>query len=74
MWENLVYEYTGLNFFQIQELNIVDFLYLRREAFINKMLSTEKGREYLDNAYRLEQTKPEREKLREKFGKGGLNG
>lgn len=74
MWENLVYEYTGLNFFQIQKLNIVDFLYLRREAFINKMLSTEKGREYLDNAYRLEQTKPEREKLREKFGKGGLNG
>lgn len=68
MWENLVYEYTGLNFFQIQELNIVDFLYLRREAFINKMLSTEKGREYLDNAYRLEQTKPERDKLREKFG------
>ena len=68
MWENLVYEYTGLNFFQIQELNIVDFLYLRREAFINKMLGMEKGREYLDNAYRLEQTKPERDKLREKFG------
>ena len=55
-------------FMNTPDLNIVDFLYLRREAFINKMLSTEKGREYLDNAYRLEQTKPERDKLREKFG------
>lgn len=35
------------------------------------MYSTEKGREYLENAYRLEQTKPDRQKLREKFGEGG---
>lgn len=32
---------------------------------------TEKGREYLDNAWRLEQTKPDRKKLREKFGAKG---
>lgn len=32
---------------------------------------TEKGREYLDNAWRLEQTKPDRKKLREKFGSKG---
>ena len=33
------------------------------------MNQTEKGQEYLDNAYRLEETKPNREKLREKFGR-----
>jgi hypothetical protein len=35
------------------------------------MSQTEKGQEYLDNAYRLEQTAPDRETLREKFGKEG---
>jgi hypothetical protein len=35
------------------------------------MSQTEKGEEYLDNAWRIEQTKPDREKLREKFGKEG---
>ena len=33
------------------------------------MNQTEKGQEYLDNAYRLEETKPNREKLRGKFGR-----
>jgi hypothetical protein len=34
------------------------------------MLSrTEEGQEYLDNAWRMEQTKPERQKLRAKYGR-----
>jgi hypothetical protein len=35
------------------------------------MSQTEKGEQYLDNAWRLEQTKPDRENLRKKFGKEG---
>jgi hypothetical protein len=35
------------------------------------MSQTEKGEEYLDNAWRIEQTTPDRDKLREKFGKEG---
>jgi hypothetical protein len=35
------------------------------------MSKTDKGEEYLNNAWRLEQTKPDREKLKEKFGKEG---
>lgn len=36
------------------------------------MLSrTEAGQEYLDNAWRMEQTEPDRKKLRKKFGKEG---
>ena len=68
-FEHLIYKYIGLNLFQINELDYIDYLILRRDAFINQMNQTEKGQEYLDNAYRLEETKPNREKLREKFGR-----
>ncbi len=71
MWEHLVAQYTGLNILEVEELDYIDYLTFRRDAFIYKMSKTDKGEEYLNNAYRLEQTKPDREKLREKFGKEG---
>lgn len=49
-------------------MDIITYLQLRRDAYIHGLQQTEKGREYLENAWRLEQTKPERKKLREKFG------
>ena len=70
-WEHLVIEYTGLNIIQVQELDYIDYLVLRRDAFIHKMSQTEQGIEYLDNAWRLEQTAPDRDGLRNKFKKGG---
>ena len=55
-------------------MELIDYLMLRRDAFISKCNETEKGREYFDNAWRISQTKPERNKLREKFrGKEGEN-
>lgn len=66
----MVHEYTGLNFEEIDQLNLVDYLLYRRDAFIFKMNQTEKGREYLDNAWRLTQTEPDKKSLREAFGKG----
>lgn len=66
----MVHEYTGLNFNEIGELNYVRFLQYKRDAFIQRLRATEQGREYLRNAYRMEQTKPDRAKLREKFKKG----
>ena len=65
----MIYEYSGLDFFKIQQLDYLDYLTLRRDAFITKMNQSEKGQEYLDNAYRLEETKPNRDKLRNHFGK-----
>ena len=56
---------------EVDELNYLDYLRYRRDAFIYHMSQTEKGQEYLDKAYRLEQTKPDREALRTKFGKEG---
>ena len=61
--------YTGLNFHQISRLNYLEYLQYRRDAFINWLSQSEKGQEYLDNAWRMEQTKPEREKLRAKYGR-----
>jgi hypothetical protein len=56
---------------EVEELDYLDYLLYRRDAYIWRLSQTEKGEEYLNNAWRLEQTKPDRESLRKKFGKGG---
>ena len=61
--------YTGLNFKEIQALNYIEFLQYRRDAFLQYMNSFEEGREYLNNAWRMEQTAPDRAALRRKFGR-----
>lgn len=53
---------------EVDNLDIVVYLSYRRDAFIYKMSQTEKGREYLGNAYRIDKTKPDRKSLREQFG------
>ena len=73
-WRHLVHSYTGLNFNEIGQLNYVDFLLYRRDAFVQRCLSTEEGRKYLQDCARMEQTKPDRGKLSAKFGKGAHNG
>lgn len=73
-WKKLVADYTGLNFLQIGELDYLTYLTWRRDAFIHKMSQTEKGQEYLDNAWRMEQTKPDREALRKKLRKEETDG
>jgi hypothetical protein len=51
-----------------------DFRVLLRDAVIHNCKKSEAGREYLDKCWVMEQTKPERAKLREKTGKqkGGI--
>ena len=63
--------YLGISVIDVDQLDYIDYLRYRRDAFIYKMSQTEKGQEYLDNAYRLEQTKPDRKRLNEKYGKEG---
>ena len=67
-------DYTGLNFREIGQLNYLQYLVWRRDAWIHMLSRTEKGQEYLDEAWRLEQTKADRAALRARFGKGGVNG
>ena len=72
--KRLVAEYTGLNFHQVGQLDYGTFLLWRRDAFIAGLNRTEEGRQYLDDCWRMEQTKPERAMLRQKFGKGEQDG
>lgn len=67
----MVAEYAGLSLLQVSELDFLQYLVWRRDAFIYSLSRTEAGQEYLDNAWRMEQTAPDRAKLREQFGKGG---
>lgn len=63
-------DYAHLNFFNAGELQVDDFKSLLRDAYIYLLNQTESGREQLDNAWILEQTKPDRQKLRDRFGEG----
>ena len=45
------------------------YLTLRRDAYIHKLNQTEEGRKYLDNAWRMELTAPDRSALRKKLRK-----
>ena len=60
-----------MNILQIEELNYFDYLALRRDAFIHELNQSESGREYLDKAWLLEQTEPDKKKLRSQFGRKG---
>lgn len=67
----MVSRYTGLNMIEVENLDIIVYLSYRRDAFIYQLSQTEKGREYLSNAYRLDQTSPDRKSLRDQFGEEG---
>ena len=67
-------DYVGLNFLEVGALDYLTYLTWRRDAFIFKWSQSEKGREYLDNAWRMEQTKPDRIALRNKLGKEETDG
>ena len=72
--ERMVVEYTGLNIREIGELDMDEYLYYFRDAFIHGMNQTEEGRKYLEDAFYYKQTKPDRRKLRSKFGKNKRGG
>lgn len=65
--EKRVAEYLRISMLEVDELDLVSYLFYLREAVIYNNSQTEEGREYLRNANRLEQTSPDRKKLREKF-------
>ncbi|ACD52380.1 hypothetical protein HYH38_07965 [Clostridium botulinum] len=68
--EKLISKYTGLNFIQIDELNIIEFWAYLRDSIIYKYNQTEKGQEYLEKCWIMEQKQPDRESLRNRFKKG----
>jgi len=49
----------------VDDLEIIDYLTYRRDAFIHSLNQTQAGQEYLSGAQVLEVTKPDRKALRE---------
>ena len=62
-------DYARLSLLEVRKLDYIQYLIWRRDAFIHMLNCTEAGREYLDNAWRMEQTKADRAALRKKLGK-----
>lgn len=56
------------------DLDYIKYLTWRRDAYISMLERTEAGQEYLDNAWRMEQTEPDRPALRKKLGKEAATG
>lgn len=46
-----------------------DYWLLLRDAVIHQLSQTQRGREYLEQCWVLEQTEPDRQGLRESFGR-----
>ena len=64
----IVSRYLNIPLLDVEELDVIEYRFFLREAFIYNCSQTEEGIEYLRNAKRLEETEPERDKLRAKYG------
>ena len=65
--EKLVIDYLNISIFDVLEMPIDLYLYFMRESYIYTLSQTENGRKYLEDCYRMTQTKPDRKKIREKI-------
>ncbi len=54
--DKLVSDYANINLYEVDDIPITEYWLILRDAFIYRLSQTEKGREYLKNAYRLTQT------------------
>lgn len=70
----LVAEYAGLSIPEVECLDMIDYLILRRDAYIRALSRTRKGEEYLVNAWCYRQTEPDRAALREMMEGGAARG
>ena len=62
-------QYANMALPDVCNLLLDDYMLLLRDAFIERKLQSSDGREYLDNAWRLEQTEPDMDGLRSTFGR-----
>ncbi len=62
--EKWVAEYAGLSLVEVGELCYYDYLLLLRDAVIYTLSQSQKGREYLENCWILEQTETDRASMR----------
>lgn len=68
--ECVIHEYTGIGFREIENLLLTEYLLYLRDGVIYRLSQTEAGKDYLEQAFILEQTEPDREKLRSRYERG----
>lgn len=68
LYAHMVADYAHMTIEAVQQLDVIDYLILRRDAVISAFSKTEKGTEYLNNAWAYAQTEPDRAMLRKEFG------
>ncbi|MBE6055839.1 MAG: hypothetical protein E7217_02885 [Clostridium sp.] len=56
--------YTGLNFKEVQQLGISEYMLYNKESWIQSFNSYEEGREFLKTLWRLQQTKADTKAIR----------
>lgn len=64
----MVSDYTGLNFNECLELDVITFKMLIRDSLVDKLSQDKEGRDYLEQCWVLTQTTPDINKLRNQFG------
>ncbi|QEY35888.1 hypothetical protein FL966_01800 [Caproiciproducens galactitolivorans] len=67
--DKFVADYTGINIFQVQQMDVFTYWQLLRDAVIFTCQQSEQGRDYLERCWAAEQTEPDRKMLRQYFGK-----
>lgn len=65
----IVADYANMSIPEVLELPLLDYLELYRDAVIYNNMKSEEGMKRLDDAWILEQTKPDKNALREVLGK-----
>lgn len=70
----MVAEYARISVPEVYGLDLIDYLILRRDAYISMLSRTKSGQEYLEKAWCREQTEPDRAALRELIEGGAARG
>lgn len=71
LMEKVVAEYANIPLPEVYELDVFSFWALLHDAVVYNHSQTKKGREWLNNAWRLTQRDPDEEKLKRKVKRGG---
>ena len=71
---HMVSAYTGLNFHQVGQMDYVSYLQWLRDAYIFALSQTEEGKEELRDAWRMQQTEPDRDAIRRRKNKEASRG
>lgn len=69
-FDKLVADWMNIPLMDVWDIDYLLYMQMRRDAFISRLRESEAGREYLDKAWLLSRTEPDRAESRRRFGGG----